>query len=50
MKFIDKRTGATYEPSDEVAAMMADNPNLEKVEEKPAPKKPAPKRAAKPKE
>lgn len=50
MKFIDKRTGATYEPTDEVAAMMAANPNLEKVEPKPAPKKPAPKRAAKPKE
>jgi len=50
MRFIDKRTGATYEPTEEVAAMMAKNPNLERVEDRPAPKKPAPKRAAKPKE
>ena len=44
MKFRDKMTGAIYEPTDEVAALMADNPNLEKVEEKP---KAAPKRIAK---
>lgn len=47
MKFRDKMTGATYEPSDEVAALMADNPNLEKVEEekpKAAPKKEKPKK------
>lgn len=47
MKFRDKMTGAIYEPNDEVAALMADNPNLEKVEEKP---KAAPKRTAKTKE
>lgn len=35
MKFRDKNTGAVYAPSDAVAAMMAKNPNLEKVEEKP---------------
>lgn len=50
MKFVDKRTGATYEPTEAVAAMMAANPNLEKVVEKPAPKKPATRMAAKPKE
>ena len=44
MKFRDKNTVAIYEPTDEVAAMMATNPNLEKVEEKP---KAAPKRTAK---
>jgi len=36
MKFRDKRTGTIYEPTEEVAPMMAANPNLEKVEEKPA--------------
>lgn len=35
MKFRDKRTGAILEPSEQVAAMMANDPNLEKVEEKP---------------
>ena len=35
MKFRDKNTGAIYEPTEEVAAMMAANPNLEKVDEKP---------------
>jgi len=41
MKFRDKRTGAILEPSEQVAAMMANDPNLEKVEDKPkaAPKK-----------
>ena len=49
MKFRDKRTGAIYEPSDAVAAMMQADPNLEKVGEKAeAPK--SRKRAAKPKE
>ena len=43
MKFRDKRTGTIYEPSDQVAEMMAANPNLEPVEEK----KPARKRAPK---
>lgn len=38
MKFRDKMTGAIYEPTDEVAAMMADNPKLEKIEQKPTPK------------
>lgn len=33
MKFRDKMTGAIYEPTNEVAAMMADNPNLEAVAE-----------------
>lgn len=49
MKFRDKRTGAIYEPTEQVAAMMATNPNLEKVEDKPkaAPRKRA---AAKTKE
>lgn len=47
MKFRDKMTGAIYEPTAEVAALMEGNPNLEKVEE---PKKAAPrKQAAKPK-
>lgn len=51
MKFRDKRTGAILEPTDEVAAMMASNPNLETVDDKPAEKKPEPrKRTAKPKE
>lgn len=45
MKFRDKRTGAVYEPTDAVAAMMAANPNLEKVGDKP--EKPTRKRAAK---
>lgn len=48
MKFRDKMTGAVYEPTETVAAMMAANPNLEKVEEKP--KAEPRKRAAKPKE
>jgi hypothetical protein len=49
MKFRDKRTGAILEPSDQVAAMMANDPNLEKVEEKPkaAPKKTTRKRTTK---
>jgi len=34
MKFRDKNTGAVYEPTAEVAAMMADNPNLEPIEDK----------------
>lgn len=36
MKFRDIRTGAILEPTDEVSAMMASNPNLEPVDEKPA--------------
>lgn len=45
MKFRDKRSGVVYEPSSEqVARWMAQNPNLEAVEE---PKKAAPKKAAK---
>lgn len=47
MRFRDKSTGAVYEPTDEVAAMMANNPNLEKIGEKK--EKPA-KKAAKAKE
>lgn len=43
MRYRDKRTGAILEPTDEVAAMMADDPNLEPVEDE---KKPAPKRRA----
>lgn len=43
MKFRDKRTGAIYEPSEAVAAMMANDPNLEPVEEQKKPR-----RAAKP--
>lgn len=41
MKFKDKNTGAILEPSDEVAAMMLANSNLEKLEDKPkaAPRK-----------
>lgn len=34
MKFRDKRDGSILEPTDKVAAMMAGNPNFEKVEEK----------------
>lgn len=48
MKFRDKNTGAVYEPTDEVAAMMAANPNLERVED--APKAAPRKRTAKAKE
>lgn len=47
MKFRDIRTGAIYEPTDAVAAMMAQNPSLEEVKEEPKPKKA---KAAKPKE
>lgn len=48
MKFRDKRDGALLEPaSEKVAAMMAANPNLEAVDEKPAKQ---PRRAAKTKE
>lgn len=44
MKFRDKRSGVVYEPSSEqVARWMAQNPNLEAVEE---PKVEAPKKAA----
>lgn len=47
MKFRDKNTGAIYAPSDAVAAMMAKNPNLEKVEEKPKTARKAAPKAAK---
>lgn len=52
MKFRDIRTGAILEPTDEVAAMMASNPNLEPIDEKPTEeKKPTTrKRTLKPKE
>lgn len=44
MKFRDKRSGVVYEPSSEqVARWMAQNPNLEAVEE---PKVGEPKKAA----
>jgi hypothetical protein len=45
MKFRDKSTGAIYEPTAEVAAMMARNPNLEEVAEEPKTAKKAAKKA-----
>lgn len=50
MKFRDKRSGVVYEPSSEqVACWMADDPNLEAVEEPKVeePKKAAPKKPKK---
>ena len=50
MKFRDKRSGVVYEPSSEqVACWMAQNPNLETVDEQKVeePKKAAPKNAKK---
>ena len=37
MKFRDKRTGAIYEPTDEVAAMMAQNVGAGKHDRIPVP-------------
>lgn len=35
MKYRDIRTGAILEPTEEVAAMMAPNPNLVPIDDKP---------------